>query len=85
MSPSSAKPDLPELKDLADIMQLDEIGAALSGALRARLRELRDAHLSRELTAASAAAESMTIFMTVPAMIFGLIFLVAALLRIVQG
>ena len=77
--------DLPELKDLADIMQLDESGAALSGALRARLRELRDAHLSRELTAASAAAESMTIFMTVPAMIFGLIFLVAALLRIVQG
>ena len=77
--------DLPELRDLADIMQLDESGAALSGALRARLRELRDAHLSREQTAASAAAESMTIYMTVPAMIFGLIFLVAALLRIVQG
>jgi tight adherence protein C len=77
--------DLPELRDLADIMQLDESGAALSGALRARLRELRDAHLSREQTDASAAAESMTIYMTVPAMIFGLIFLVAALLRIVQG
>jgi hypothetical protein len=77
--------DLPELKDLSDIMQLDENGAALSGALRARLRELRDAHLSREQTAASAAAESMTIFMTLPAMIFGLIFLVAALLRIMQG
>ena len=77
--------DLPELKDLADIMQLDESGAALSGALRARLRELRDAHLSREQTAASAAAETMTIFMTLPAMIFGLIFLVAALLRILQG
>jgi hypothetical protein len=77
--------DLPELKDLADIMQLDENGAALSGALRARLRELRDAHLSREQMAASASAESMTIFMTLPAMIFGLIFLVAALLRILQG
>jgi tight adherence protein C len=77
--------DLPELKDLADIMQLDENGAALSGALRARLRELRDAHLTREQMAASAASESMTIFMTLPAMIFGLIFLVAALLRIVQG
>jgi tight adherence protein C len=77
--------DLSELKDLADIMQLDENGAALSGALRARLRELRDAHLSREQMAASAASEGMTIFMTLPAMIFGLIFLVAALLRIVQG
>jgi len=77
--------DLPELKDVADVMQLDENGAALSGALRARLRELRDAHLSREQMAASAASEGMTIFMTLPAMIFGLIFLVAALLRIVQG
>jgi tight adherence protein C len=77
--------DLPELRDLADIMQLDENGAALSGVLRARLKELRDAHLTREQMAASAASESMTIFMTLPAMIFGLIFLVAALLRIVQG
>ena len=77
--------DIGELKDLADIMQLDESGAALSGALRARLRELRDAHLTREQMAASAAAEGMTIFMTLPAMIFGLIFLVAALLRIMQS
>jgi tight adherence protein C len=77
--------DLPELRDLADIMQLDESGAALSGALRARLQELRDAHLTREQMAASAAAEGMTIYMTVPALIFGLIFLVAALLRILEG
>jgi tight adherence protein C len=77
--------DLPELRDLADIMQLDESGAALSGALRARLQELRDAHLTREQMAASAAAEGMTIYMTVPALIFGLIFLGAALLRILEG
>ena len=75
--------NLPELDDVADVMQLDESGAALSGALRARVRELRDAHLSREQIAASAAAEGMTIYMTLPALIFGAIFMVAALLRLV--
>ena len=76
---------LPELADIADIMQLDETGAALSGTLRARVRELRDAHLTREQIKASAAAEGMTIYMTLPALIFGLIFLVAAMLRILTG
>ena len=74
--------DLPELRDVADVMQLDETGAALSETLRARVRELRDAHLSAEQTKANADAEGMTVYMTLPAMIFGLIFLVAALLRI---
>jgi tight adherence protein C len=73
---------LPELADVADVMQLDETGAALSGALRARVRELRDAHLTSEQTKASAAAEGMTIYMTLPALIFSLIFLVAAMLTI---
>jgi tight adherence protein C len=76
---------LPELSDIADVMQLDETGAALSGTLRARVRELRDAHLTREHIKASAAAEGITIFMTLPALIFGLIFLVAAMLRILAG
>jgi tight adherence protein C len=73
---------LPELADVADVMQLDETGAALSGTLRARVRELRDAHLTSEQTKASAAAEGMTIYMTLPALIFSLIFLVAAMLKI---
>ena len=76
---------LPELADVADVMQLDETGASLSGALRARVAELRDAYLTREQTKAAAAAEGMTIYMTLPALAFGLIFLVAALLRIVAG
>lgn len=74
--------DLPELSDVADVMQLDETGAALSGTLRARVRELRDGHLTAEQIKAGAEAEGMTIYMTLPAMIFGLIFLVAALLKI---
>jgi tight adherence protein C len=73
---------LPELADVADVMQLDETGAALSGALRARLSELRDAHLTSEQIKASAAAEGMTIYMTLPALIFSLIFLAAAMLKI---
>lgn len=77
--------DLPELHDVADVMQLDESGAALSGALRARVRELRDAHLTREQLATSAAAESMTVYMTLPALVFGAIFMVAALLRILAS
>ncbi len=46
------------------------------------LQARHDAHLTREQTKASAAAEGMTIYMTLPALIFSLIFLVAALLRI---
>ncbi len=78
----AAQLDLPELADVADVMQLDESGAALSGSLRARVRELRDAHLTRQQIQASAEAEGMTLYMTLPALIFGLIFLVAALLKI---
>lgn len=77
--------DLAELTDIADVMQLDETGAALSGALRARLRELRDAHLTQQQMEASATAEGMTLYMTLPALIFGLIFMVPPLLRLVQG
>ncbi|MDN5763492.1 MAG: hypothetical protein L0H41_14410 [Microlunatus sp.] len=77
--------ELPELVDLADVMQLDESGAALSGTLRARVKELRNAHLTNEQIAAGAAAEGMTIFMTIPALIFGMIFLGAAMLTLLLG
>lgn len=77
--------NLPELVDVADVMQLDETGAALSGTLRARVKELRDAHLTAEQIAASAAAEGMTLYMSLPALIFGLMFITPALLTIVLG
>lgn len=77
--------NLPELTDVADVMQMDETGAALSGTLRARVRELRDAHLMKEQAEASATAEGMTIYMALPAMIFGLIFMGPPLLSIVFG
>ena len=77
--------DLAELTDLADVMQLDESGAALSGSLRARVRELRDAHQANAQREANAVSEGMTIYMTIPALVFGLIFMVPPLLRIVGG
>lgn len=77
--------DLPALVDLADVMRLDESGAALSGALRARVRELRDAHLTAAKVAATTVSERMTVFMVIPSMVFALIFLTPPLLRLVLG
>ena len=77
--------ELPALVDLADVMKLDESGAALSGTLRARVRELRDAHLTRSKIEASAVSERMAFFMVVPSLVFGLIFLVPPILRLLAG
>ncbi len=74
--------DLPEIADVADVMRLDEQGASLSHALTARVAEIRDAHLTREKIAAQTVSESMTVWMVVPTMIFGLIFLVPPMLRL---
>lgn len=76
--------DLPELADVADVMRLDEQGASLTGALRARVRELRDAHLTRAVMAAQEVSERMTLVMVLPALVFGLMFLVPPLLRLVR-
>lgn len=77
--------DLPALVDLADVMRLDESGAALSNTLRARVKELRDAHLTAMKMAANDASERMTVFMVVPSLIFGLIFLTPPLLTLISS
>jgi hypothetical protein len=76
---------LPELVDLADVMQMDESGAALSGSLRARVAELRDAQLAKSLREANAASEGMTIYMSIPALLFVAIIITPALLNILTG
>lgn len=75
--------DVPQLVELGDVIRLDEQGAALSGVLRARAEELRDAQLLADKVAAQEVSESLTIWMVVPAMIFGLIFLIPPLMRLV--
>ena len=77
--------ELPALVDLADVMRLDETGASLAATLRARVKELRDAHLTQAKITASAVSERMTVFMVIPSLVFGLIFLVPPLLRLIVG
>lgn len=77
--------ELPALVDIADVMKLDEAGAALSGALRARVKELRDAHLTAMKLHATEVSERMGVLMVLPTLLFGLLFLVPPLLRLVGG
>ena len=77
--------ELPALCDIADVMKLDDSGAALSGALRARVKELRDAHLTEAKIEAAAVSERMTFLMVVPSLIFGLLFLIPPLLRLLSS
>lgn len=74
--------ELPQIADIADIMRLDDQGAALADVLTARVHELRDAHLARELTEAHQASERMTLWMSIPVVIFSLAFLIPPLLKI---
>ncbi|MCB0891122.1 MAG: hypothetical protein KDB51_04645 [Propionibacteriaceae bacterium] len=77
--------DLPALSDIADVMKLDDSGASLSEALRARVKELRDAHLTQAKIDAAAVSERMTVLMVVPSLIFGLVFLIPPLLRLLSS
>ena len=80
-----ARLELAPLRDVADVMRLDEQGAALSHALRARVRELRDGHLMTLKIEAERVSESLTLWMVIPALVFGLILLTPPLLRMIGG
>lgn len=72
----------PELSDFADVMQLEEQGAALADVLQARVRELRDGHLAQQRAAAQQATEGLAIWMTIPALLLGVTFVIPPLLRL---
>ena len=72
--------ELPPIADMADVMRLDDQGAALAGVLTARVKELRDAHLTRERVRAHQASEAMTLWMSIPVVVFALAFLIPPLL-----
>ena len=72
--------ELPSIADMADVMRLDDQGAALAGVLTARVKELRDAHLTRERVRAHQASEAMTLWMSIPVVVFALAFLIPPLL-----
>ena len=74
--------ELPELIDFADVMRLEEQGAALADVLQARVKELRQAHVTRQRSDAHEATEGLTIWMTIPALLLGLAFVIPPLLTI---
>lgn len=73
---------VPELADFADVMKLEEQGAALADVLQARVRELRDAHLAAQRSSAQEATEGLAIWMTIPALLLGVTFVIPPLLRL---
>ncbi len=74
--------DLDELEQMADVMRLDEQGASLSEALLNRVSQLRDSHLMKEKMRAHRRNEQLTIWMTLPVLIFALAFLIPPLMTI---
>lgn len=74
--------NLPELVDLADVLRLEAQGAALADTLQARVRELRDAHLSASRSKAQEETEGLTLWMTIPALVLGLAFVIPPLLKL---
>ncbi len=80
----SAELGLPELGDVADIMRLSgEEGSQVHGQLRARSSSMRTAMLNDELAAANAVGEKMTIPMSLLGVVFLVILIVPALLRMI--
>lgn len=75
--------DVPELSDFADIMRLEEQGAALAETLQARVRELREGHLAQQRFRAQEDTESLTIWMTLPALFLGLGFIIPPLFTLI--
>lgn len=77
---------LPELSDVADIIRLGgEQGSQIYGQLRARSASMRTAMLNDELTEANAIGEKMSIPMSVLGVIFLVILVAPALLRVMGG
>jgi hypothetical protein len=77
--------DLPDLDDLADIMRLSQEGSQVYSNLRARSRALRSAMLSAELAKANAINDRMDIPMSLLGVVFMVILIAPALLRVITG
>ncbi|MGV8848176.1 MAG: hypothetical protein ACOH16_01400 [Propionibacteriaceae bacterium] len=77
---------VPELGDLADIVRLSgEEGAQIYGQLRARSAAMRTAMLNDEVAHANAVGEQMSIPMSLLGVIFLVILVTPALLRVMGG
>lgn len=77
--------ELPSIADMTDVMRLDEQGAALAEVLGARAKELRDEHVLAEHARENQTSERMTLWMSLPVVIFALTLLMPPLLRLVDA
>ncbi len=75
--------ELPQLADLTDVMRLDEQGASLVDSLANRVKELRDAQLAHDKQVAHEVSERMTVWMSLPVLVFALAFITPPLLQMV--
>lgn len=77
---------VPELGDLADIVRLSgEEGAQIYTQLRARSASMRAAMLTDEITYANTVGEKLSIPMSILGVIFLIILIAPALLRVLSG
>lgn len=77
---------VPELGDLADIVRLSgEEGAQIYSQLRARSASMRAAMLTDEITYANTIGEKLSIPMSILGVIFLIILVTPALLRVIGG
>ncbi len=77
--------DLPELDDLADIMRLSKDGSQVYTNLRSRSSAMRSAVLNEDLAKANAIGERMSMPMSGLGVVFMVILITPALLRIFIG
>lgn len=77
---------VPELSDVADIMRLGgEQGSQIYAQLRARSASMRAARLNEELAEANAVGEKLSIPMSILGVIFLVILVAPAVLRVLGG
>lgn len=74
--------NMPGLADVANVASLEQQGASLEAALRARVREFRDAHLRLLHNQARQATDQMELPKTLPVLIVTLVFLAPPLMTI---
>ena len=71
-------------QDMAKIDALLQSDPPADPDVLARVKELRDAHLTQTKIEASTVSERMTFLMVIPSLIFGLLFLIPPLLRLLS-
>ena len=75
--------DLPQLVDVADIARMQDEGGNLTDAFRARVAELRNAHVVRQQQDADRVTMRMTIPQTLPVAAVAFILLMPPVLRLI--